>query len=522
MRRRTFIQGAAASLLAAPAIAQPAKTATLRFVPQANLSVLDPIWTTATVTGEHGFYVFDTLYGANTKGEPKPQMAEGHSVSDNGRVWTFKLRDGLMFHDGVPVRGIDCATSLERWSKRDPFGQLLGQAVEKWAAPDDRTMEIHLTRPFPHLLDALCASGGNIAFIMPERLARTDPNKAVTEMIGSGPYRFLPKEYNSGSRVAYEKFDGYKPRSEKPDWMSGGKVAYFPRIQWTIMPDPATAAAALQNNEIDWWERPLVDLIPMLKRAGIGVQIADPGGRMAIMRLNCLQTPFKDVKLRQAVRLAVDQKEYMLASRGDDASLWTVCRSLFGKGTPYYQDQPELMPGDPNKAKAMLKAAGYAGEKVVIINPTDFPDIGPLGQVTAQMLQKLGMNVDLQAMDWGSVVQRRPKKAPTSEGGWSIFHTTGPVVGWGNPAVSPLVSGKGEKGWYGWWHSDEAEHLATEWLAATDPAEQKKLAVAAARLALDQVATIPLGQFFLQTAFRKTITGILQCPTMVPWNIRPV
>ena len=527
MHRRTLLQGAAASLLAsplaAPAIAQPAKSATLRFVPQANLSVLDPIWTTATVTGEHGFYVFDTLYGANTKGEPLPQMAEGHSVSDNGLVWTFKLRDGLLFHDGEKVRGIDCAASLERWSKRDPFGQLLGRVVEKWAAPDDRTVEIRLTRKFPHLLDALCASGGNIAFIMPERLAQTDPNKAVTEMIGSGPYKFLAKEYNSGSRVAYEKFDGYKPRGEAPDWMSGGKVAHFPRVVWSIIPDPATAAAALQNNEVDWWERPLVDLIPMLKKAdGVGVQIADPGGRMGIMRLNCLQTPFKDVKLRQAVRLAVNQKDYMLASRGDDASLWTECRSLFGKGTPYYEDQKDLMPADPKAAMAMLKEAGYGNEKVVIINPTDFPDIGPLGQMTAQTLKQIGMNVDLQESDWGTVVQRRAKRGPITEGGWSIFHTTGPVVGWGNPAVSPLVGGQGEKGWFGWWRSDEAEHLAGEWLQATDPAEQKKFAVAASRLALDQVATVPLGQFFLQTAFRKSITGILQCPTMVPWNIRPV
>lgn len=527
MHRRTLLQGAAASLLAsplaAPAIAQPAKAATLRYVPQANLSVLDPIWTTATVTGEHGFYVFDTLYGANTKGEPQPQMAEGHSVSDDRRVWTFKLRDGLVFHDGEKVRGIDCAVSLERWSKRDPFGQLLGRVVEKWGAPDDRTVEIRLSRPFPHLLDALCASGGNIAFIMPERLARTDPNKAVTEMIGSGPYKFLPKEYNSGSRVAYEKFDGYTPRGEAPDWMSGGKVAHFPRVVWNIIPDPATAAAALQNNEVDWWERPLVDLIPLLKKAdGVGVQIADPGGRMAIMRLNCLQSPFKDVKLRQAVRMAVNQEDYMRASRGDDASLWTVCRSLFGKGTPYFQDQKDLMPADQNAARALLKEAGYADEKVVVINPTDFPDIGPLGQMTTQTLKQIGMNVDLQESDWGTVVQRRAKRAPTSEGGWSIFHTTGPVVGWGNPAVSPLVSGKGENGWYGWWKSEAAEQMAAAWIEATDPAEQKKIAVAAGRLALDQVATVPLGQFFLQTAFRTSITGILQAPTMVPWNIRPV
>lgn len=527
MRRRTLLTGAlataAATSLRMPAIAQPAKADTLRFVPQANLSVLDPIWTTATVTAEHGFYVYDTLYGADSKGALRPQMAEGHSVSADGRVWTFKLRDGLMFHDGQKVRGIDCAVSLERWSKRDAFGQLLARVVDKWGAPDDRTVEIRLKQPFPHLLDAICATGGNIAFIMPERLAKTDANKAVTEVIGSGPYRFLPKDYNSGSHMAYEKFDGYKPRQEAPSWMAGGKVAHFPRVEWTIIPDPATASAALQNNEVDWWERPLADLIPMLKKTdGVGVQIADPGGRLAIMRLNCLQSPFKDVKLRQAVRMAVNQEDYMRASRGDDASLWTVCRSLFGKGTPYFQDEKDLMPADPKAAMAALKAAGYAGEKVVVINPTDFPDIGPLGQVTAQTLKQIGMNVDLQESDWGTVVQRRAKRGPTSDGGWSIFHTTGPVVGWGNPVVSPLVAGLGAKGWYGWWSDPTVEHMKEEWLTAPDAAAQTKIAHEIGRRALDQVATVPLGQFFLQTAFRKSITGILQAPTMVPWNIRRV
>lgn len=527
MHRRTLLQGVAASLaaspLAAPAVAQPARAATLRFVPQANLSVLDPIWTPATVTSEHGFYVFDTLYGANSRGDPKPQMADGHTTSIDGLVWTFKLRDGLMFHDGEKVRGIDCAASLERWSKRDPFGKLLDRVVEKWGAPDDRTVEIRLTKPFPHLLNAICGSGTGIAFIMPERLARTDPNKVVTEMIGSGPYKFLPGEYDSGSRVAYEKFDGYQPRGEAPDWMSGGKMAHFPRVVWNIIPDPATAAAALQNNEVDWWERPQVDLIPILKSAqGVEVQIADPAGRMAYMRLNCLQTPFKDVKLRQAVRLAVNQEDYMRASRGDDASLWTVCHSLYGKRTQYYQDQTDLMPADPNAAKAMLKDAGYANEKVVIINPTDFPDIGPLGQMTAQTLKQIGMNVDLQDSDWGTVVQRRAKRAPITEGGWSIFHSTGPVSGQNNPGASPLVGAEGEQGWFGWWKNEEAQHLIAKWLDEGDPAEQKKLAVAQARLALDHAATIPLGQFFLQTAFRKSITGILPAPIMVPWNIRPV
>ncbi|MCW3475002.1 ABC transporter substrate-binding protein [Limobrevibacterium gyesilva] len=527
MYRRNFLKGAAAlaapTALATPSIAQPAKTATLRFVPQANLSVLDPIWTTATVTNEHGYYVFDTLYSTDSRMRPQPQMAEGHEVSGNGRLWRIRLREGLKFHDGTPVRAIDCVASLQRWARRESFGQLLAKVVDRWAAPDDRTIEIHLTRPFPLLLDAIGKADSSVAFIMPERLALTDANTAIKEMVGSGPYRFIASEFNSGSRVIYEKFDGYVPRSEKPDWATGAKIAYFPRVEWTMIPDPATAAAALQNGEIDWWERPLSDLQPaLLKNPNVAGQVADPGGRLALMRLNHLQPPFNDVRLRRAVRLAVIQEDYMRAARGDDTSLWTTCRSLYPKDTPYYRDAgPAMMPGNLDAARAALKEAGYAGQKVVIINPTDFPDIGPLGQVTADALKRIGMNVDLQESDWGTVVQRRASREPVEKGGWSIFHTTGSAMSYASPAVSPLVRGQGAAGWFGWWTSAKAEEMTQEWLEAPDDATQARVADAIGALAMDEVATIPLGQFYIRTLFRRSITGVLQGVSAYPWNVRP-
>jgi peptide/nickel transport system substrate-binding protein len=170
----------------------------------------------------------------------------------------------------------------------------------------------------------------------------------------------------------------------------------------------------------------------------------------------------------------------------------------------------------------MLEEAGYSGQKVVIISPSDFPVIGPLGDVTAETLKKIGMNVDLQVMDWGTVVQRRTSKEPVEKGGWSIFHTTGPAVGYYNPAVSTLVRGQGSTGWYGWWTNPKVEAMVREWLDASDEADQKRLATAIQNLALDEVATIPLGQFFLKTAYRSSITGILQGVGVYPWNVRPV
>ncbi len=523
MRRRTLLQSAAASLLAAPAIAQSTRASTLRFVPQANLTALDPVFTTAIVTGNHGYYVFDTLYSNPMDGQPRPQMAEGHEVSPDGRTWRIRLREGLTFHDNTPVRGVDCVASIQRWTKRDPFGQLLGKVVESWAAPDDRTMEIKLTRPFPLLATALGKADSAQPFIMPERLAKTDPNVQVTEMVGSGPYRFLPKEYNSGSHMAYEKFDGYVPRKEAPDWGTGGKVAHFQRVEWQVITDPATASAALQNGEIDWWEQPLNDLLPTLARdRNIGLMVSNPQGNESLMRLNCLQPPFNDLAIRRAVLLGVNQEDYMRATFGDDQSLWRTCRSEFPCGTQYETlDDGTYMKGDLNAARAALKASKYAGERVVVLSPSDFPAIEPLCQVTADLLKKIGFNVDYQEMDWGTVVQRRASMEPVEKGGWSIFHTYGSSGAYSSPATSTLVRGQGKAGWFGWWQSDKAEALTQDWLAAPDVASQKRIASEIGKLAMSEVATVPLGINFTKTAFRHRITGLLQGVAPYPWNVRP-
>jgi peptide/nickel transport system substrate-binding protein len=521
MDRRTLLKAGAASLIAAPALAQDWRASTLRFVPQANLSSLDPIWTTATVTNNHGYYVYDTLFGADMAFKPQPQMVEGHEVLDEGRRWRFKLREGLKFHDGEAVRSADCIASIKRWCQRDAFGQLVAKVVDGWQAVDDRTFEVKLTRPFPLLLDAL-AKPDVPAFIMPERHAQTDANKQVTEVIGSGPYRFLAAEFNSGSRAVYEKFDGYVPRREAASRGAGGKIAHFPRIEWHIIADPSTAANAIIRGEMDWWERPPADLQPLLGRSrDIVREVTDATGRVAIMRLNHLHPPFNNVKVRQAVRMAAIQEDYMRASQGDDTSSWQLCRNLWPKGTAYYSGEMEdLMPQSIAKASEALKASGYAGEKVVIINPTDFPDIGPLGQVTADLLRKIGMNVDLAETDWGTVIQRRGSREPVEKGGWSIFHTTGPAPGWGTPATSLLVRGQGLRSWFGWWDSPKAETLTEVWLFAPDAAGQQKAARELGRLALEEVATVPLGQFTLKTAYRKTLTGMQHGSAPYPWGLK--
>jgi peptide/nickel transport system substrate-binding protein len=524
MKRRTLLRTGTAAVAAASlprfAIAQAANARVLRFVPQANLTVLDPIFTTAAVTGNHGWLVFDTLFGVNKAQQAKPQMAEGYTVSDNGLTYLIKLRDGLKWHDGEPVRAQDCAPSLARWSARDTFGQSAAKAVDSWSAQDDKTIKVTLKKKFPLLIDAMAAPTSG-CFMMPERLAKTDPFKAVTEAVGSGPYRFLKDEFVAGSSAGYAKFDGYVPRQEPAEWSSGGKVAHFERIEWKIIPDAATASAAMQSGEVDWWEQAQADLVPLLRRnADIVIGPSNPQGYVAGMRFNHLHPPFNNVKLRRAVLVAVNQEDYMRAIMGDDKSSWRVCRSQYPCGTTYgvEVDLP-VQKGDIATAIKMVKESGYNGEKAVIINPTDFPTIGPLGDITYDLMKKIGINAELQSTDWGSVVQRRATKEPVEKGGWSVFHTwfTGGFIL--NPAVTAPYRGAGATAWFGWYDNPKIEQMTQEWLDAPTAEERMKIAMAIQAENYSQVPTINLGQFQIPTAYRKSLSGKLEFVGPVFWNV---
>src|ERR1700733_6436452 len=253
MKRRNLLAGGAALAaigpagLARPAIAQNGSAKLLRFVPQANLANPDPIWTTATVAINHGYMVFDTLYGIDDAVESQPQMCAGHEVSSDELTWTFTLREGLLFHDNEPVRAIDCTASLTRWAAKDPFGQQLVSLIEEMQPLDDRRFQIRLKQPFRQMLYAL---GARNCFMMPQRMASTPPSEQIKEYIGSGPYHFLTSEWVSGASAAWAKFDKYVPRQEKPSYFSGGKVVNVDRVEWIVQPDPATSAAALQTGEV--------------------------------------------------------------------------------------------------------------------------------------------------------------------------------------------------------------------------------------------------------------------------------
>jgi len=397
MKRRSFL-AATAGALAAPHVSRAQGRSVLKIIPEGDLAIVDPVFTTATVARNHGYAVFDTLYGQDDTYQMRPQMVAGHVVENDGKQWTLTLREGLKFHDGEPVRGRDCVASIRRFSARDAFGQALMAATDEVSAPDDRTIRFRLNKAFPLLPNALGKTGTPMPCIMPERLAQTDPNRQVTEMVGSGPYRFVTAERVPGSRVVYEKYAGYVPRGDGPaTFTAGPKVAHFERVEWQVIPDSSTAASALMNGEVDWIQNPSVDLLPAL-RGNARLQFQpDVIGGISVMRFNCIQPPFDNPALRRALLGAVDQAEFMTASMGDDRSLWEDRVGLFTPGTPLASEaglEPLLGKRDMAKVKADIAASGYKGERVVMLGAVDYPAANARSLVGVDLFKKLGLNVD--------------------------------------------------------------------------------------------------------------------------------
>jgi len=507
MKRRTLL-AATAAVLAAPAVrAQSAKV--LRFIPQSDLTALDPVWTTATVSRNHGFLVFDTLYGTDEAYAAQPQMVAGHVVENDGRLWRLTLREGLRFHDGEPVRARDCVASVRRWAARDFFGLALIQATDELSAADDRTLVFRLNKRFSLLPDALAKPASSMCPIMPERLALTDPFRQVTEMVGSGPYRFLPDERISGARVVYAKNAAYVPAPGRASFTAGGKVPILDRIEWNVIPDPATAAAALLAGEADWWEQPTVDQLPMLQKGGIVVQADDPASNIGCLRFDHLYPPFDNPAIRRAVLGVIDQADCMSAAAGTDRTYWKDRTGVFGSASPMASEagiEVLTSPRDPARVKRELAAAGYNGERVVTLIGSDMAITAAMGEVAADELHQAGMNIDLQMTDWGTVIQRRASRAPIDKGGWNIFFTFLEGTNIFNPAGHLGIRGNGDKAWFGWPTAPKLEELRQAWFDAPDVAAQKAICRDLQVQFWQDVPYVPLGEYFRPSARRASVT----------------
>ena len=529
MNRRSFLKAAAGvgaamatNGLSAPAVSQRAAARAVRLVPHADLANFDPIWSGAYIARNAGILVWDTLYGVDAKLRPQRQMVEAEEVSPDGLTWTFRLRPELKFHDGEPVRAKDAVASINRWAAREPMGQMLKAIENDLVVLDDRTFRWSLKKPYPKMLLALGKMGTPCCFVMPERIAKTDPFKQITEYVGSGPMRFVRSDWVPGARSAFEKFADYVPRQEEPSWFAGGKRIVADRIEWIVMPDAATVAAALQTGEVDWWEIAIPDLVPMLrKNRNLVVDYNDPLGNIGFLLMNHAFPPFNDVRARSAILMAMSQEEYMRAFVGDDASLWKPLPGYFTPGTALYNEEGgEILKGERklDAAKRLLAESGYAGEPVVSMAAQDIPTHKAWGDVTADLLKRLGVNVEHNALDWGTVVARRSQTNPPSKGGWNMYHTSlygvdcvDPTNKWLRSDGSSPVNGAPK--------SPAVEAEIGAWFEAKSIEEETAAARRLNKAALDHVVYAPLGWYLRHYAWRKNLTGITQGPLPFFWGV---
>jgi peptide/nickel transport system substrate-binding protein len=506
---------------AMPSKAQQNAGTTLRFIAHADLTILDPYFTGVYITRNYGYMVYDTLFAMDGQFRPQPQMVDTWQVSDDKLTYTFTLRDGLKFHDGQPVRATDVAASLKRWGRRnDAYGQSLLAAAAAIEPVADKEFRIALKTPFP-VLEALATLTSPTPFIMPERLAQTDAFTQIKEAIGSGPFKFVNDEWQPGHRVVYVKNPDYVPRKEPSNWASGGKVVKVDRVEWLYIPEAVTAAQALGAGEVDYWENVPSDYAPALERDR-EIVIRSNAGFIGTVRFNHLNPPFSDIRMRQAVLMVADQRDYLSAMAGDPKN-WRTCFSFYAcDGAEPDEQGGEALSGprDYDKAKRLIGESGYKGERVVMLDAADIPQLHAEALVTNDLLQRLGLNVELATTEWGTVIKRLLMREPVEQGGWSVFNTVFAYYDMINPATNRYLRAGGLTGSPPGWPTDEKiEALRAAWFATTDDARRRDLADQIQRRAFEFVPYVPTGQLVGRRAFRKNLVGVLDAPISFLWNI---
>src|ERR1700675_1728191 len=379
---------------------------TITAVMHSDLRVIDPLFTTAYITRDHGYMVYDTLLATDSNFKIQPQMADW-KVSDDKLTYTFTLRDGLKWHDGTPVTAEDCAASLKRWGKSDSMGQKLMDFTASIEATDAHTITLKLKEPYGLVLESIGKPSSYVPFMMPKRMAETPAGQQMKEQIGSGPFKFVAAEFQPGVKAVYEKNNDYVPRKEPASWTSGGKVVKVDRVEWITMPDAQTAVNALQSGDIDFMENPPFDLLPVLAaNKDLKIETLNKLGFQTLGRMNFLYPPFDNVKVRRAALLAMNQKDVLDALVGHP-EYYKICGAFFVCNTPLGTEaggEKLTNGGGMRPENKILAESGYGGTPVVIMAPSDVVALKAQPIVAAQLLRNAGFKVDVQAADCQTVV----------------------------------------------------------------------------------------------------------------------
>src|SRR5437899_3311083 len=522
-RRPAIALVAAASVAGLVGVAPAAAQTTIKAVMHSDVKLLDPIWTTAYIQRNFGYMVWDTLFAMDDKFEVKPQMVDKWSVSDDKLTWTFTLRDGLEWSNGTPVTAEDCIASIKRWAAKDSMGQKLMGSVAGLEAVDAKTFKMKMKEPYGLVLQSLGKPSSNVPFMMPKKTAETDANTQIKieDVIGSGPFIFIANEWKPGEKIVYVKNPKYKPRPEPASGLAGGKVVKVDRVEWIAMPDAQTQVAALQNGEIDMIEAPSHDLLPLLgKDKNIKLVAYNPLGNQYTFRFNQLFKPFDNPKIRHAVFVAFGQEEFLKATIGDP-KYYKLCKPMFPCGTPLASDEgmADVLNQNAAKAKQLLQEAGYDGTPVVLMQSTDLPVLTNLAPVAKAQMEAAGFKVEMQAMDWQTLVGRRAKKDPPDKGGWNAFLTSWVAADILNPVMAGFLNSACEKAMFGWPCDETIEKMRDAFAKESDPAKQKQIAIDLQKYWVGHPTHINLGQWYQPVAQRTVLDGMMVAPVPVFWNM---
>ena len=512
---------AASAALLALSHASAAAETVLKFVPHSDLKIVDPIWTTAYISRNHGYMIYDTLFALDAKGNVRPQMVGKHEVSDDKLTHTMTLRDGLTWHDGKPVTAADCVASIKRWGSKDAMGQKLMSFVKSVEAKDDKTIVFSLNAPTGLVTLALGKPSSNVPFMMPKRVAETPSSEQIKDFTGSGPFVFAKDEWKPGSKIVYKKFDKYKPRSEPASGLAGGKVVKVDRVEWTPIRDHQQAVNALITGEVDYIESPPHDLHPLMKQdKNVTFTNWNPAGNQYTFRFNMLHKPFDNPKIRQAVLYALNQEDFVKAVVGSK-EYYQLCKALFVCGMPF--ETPAHMDGllesDFKKARALLKEAGYDGTPIVLMHSTDLYVLTNLAPVAKSLMEKVGFKVDMQSMDWQTLVARRSKKDDPKAGGWNAFITSWTAGDLFNPVAHAFLNSSCDKALFGWPCDEQIEKLRDAFARAADKAKQKEIVAQIQKRWVEYPTHVHLGQWYNMGFHRKNVSGIIPAGIPVLWNV---
>lgn len=514
------------TLLALALLAASATTAraadplrTLRVVPSSDLTVLDPMFSTAWISLISGEMIWESLFTWDSKLQPQPMMVDTWTAAPDGLTWRFVLRPGLRFHTGEPVTPADVIASTRRWIALDSVGAKVGAVLAGLDADGERTVVFRLKAPYPGLLHALAAAPARFPAVMRAKdILDTNGNlilSQVSNAVGSGPFRWKPDEQVAGSLAVWERNPGYVPRAEPPDGLAGARIAKVDRIEWHIISDPATAAAALTNGEVDMLERPVLDQVELLARQpGVSVVKLTDIQSQNMLRANATIPPFDNPRMRLALAYVIDQSDEMAAGWGD-SSHWRTCNAYFICGTRLGTEAgSEGFHQDFARARQIAAEAGYRGEPLVFVATSEVATLGQMSQVAYDALKRAGFNVEMRWADWGTVGALLRKKD-----GWNLFLTGAPGAMMADPLtnIATDMSCDG-KNFVGWECDREAEALRTAVMNSSDAGQPAALDAYVRYLAQVQPYRL-LGQYDQLTAVRANVKGLLNSPVLVYWNV---